>query len=76
MLLEAKRPARALKEYETGLKKEPNRFRSVYGAGHAAEMAGAKQTARTYYAQLLKICERADASARHELDHARTFVGK
>jgi len=76
MLLEVKQPARALKEYELSLKKEPNRFRSVYGAGHAAEMAGAKQTARTYYAQLLKICERADASARHELDHARTFVGK
>jgi hypothetical protein len=70
MLLEANRPADALKAFETNLKKEPNRFRSVYGAGRAAESAGDRAKARTYYAQLVKICERGDAS-RPELQHAR-----
>ena len=57
------------------LKKEPNRFRSVYGAGRAAEAAGDGAKARTYYAQLVKICERGDRQARAELEHARQFAG-
>ena len=32
MLLELKRPAEALKEFEATMAKEPNRFRGVYGA--------------------------------------------
>ena len=74
MLLEAKQPADALKEFEANLKKEPNRFRSVYGAGRAAESAGDAAKARTYYAQLLKICERGDQQGRAELAHARQFT--
>lgn len=74
MLLEAKQPALALKAFEANLKKEPNRFRSLYGAGHSAELAGDRQTARSYYAQLLKICERADQIGRAELEHARVFM--
>jgi tetratricopeptide (TPR) repeat protein len=75
MLVEAKQPAEALKEYETALAKEPNRFRSVYGAGHAAELAGFTQKARTYYQQLVKICERGERQVRPELDHAASYVG-
>jgi predicted metal-dependent HD superfamily phosphohydrolase len=74
MLLEANRPADALTEYETALKKEPNRFRSVYGAGRAAELAGNKDKARTFYTQLVKICERGDPQARADLRHAREYV--
>ena len=73
MLLEAKQPADALREFEANLKKEPNRFRSVYGAGFAAERAGDRATARRYYAELVKICERGDAVARPELKHARDY---
>jgi len=73
MLLEANQPAAALEEFEASLKKEPNRFRSVYGAGRAAEAAGDRAKARTYYAQLVKICERGDRQARPELEHARQF---
>ncbi|HYM22525.1 MAG TPA: hypothetical protein VEU08_04940 [Vicinamibacterales bacterium] len=73
MLLEANRPADALKAFEANLKKEPNRFRSVYGAGRAAESAGDRAKARTYYAQLAKICERGDQT-RPELQHARQFA--
>ena len=76
MLLEAKQPANALKEFETSLKKEPNRFRSVYGAARAAEAARDKAKARTYYGQLLKICERGDQHGRAELEHARKYIGE
>src|SRR5262245_53036833 len=75
MLVDAKQPAEALKEYETVLQKEPNRFRSVYGAGRAAELAGFTQKARTYYQQLVKICERGERQLRPELDRAASFVG-
>src|SRR5262249_16778327 len=75
MLLDAKQPANALKEFEASLKKEPNRFRSVYGAGRAAESAGDSAKARSYYGQLAKICERGDRSGRAELEHARAYVG-
>jgi hypothetical protein len=74
MLLEANRPADALKEFEVNLKKEPNRFRSTYGAGRAAESAGDRVKARSYYQQLVKIAERGD-QLRPELEHARQYVG-
>jgi len=75
MLMDAKQPANALKEYETALQKEANRFRSVYGAGRAAELAGFTQKARTYYQQLVKICERGERQIRPELDHAASYAG-
>jgi hypothetical protein len=74
MLLEVNRPADALKEFEVNLKREPNRFRSMYGAGRAAESAGDRATAEAYYAQLVKICERGD-QRRPELQHARQYMG-
>jgi tetratricopeptide (TPR) repeat protein len=74
MLLEMKQPAQALKEFEATLKKEPNRFRAVYGAAKSAELSGDRALARTYYGQLLEISAKADAPGRPELDEARTFV--
>ena len=74
MLLDANQPVKALVEFETNLKKEPNRFKSVYGAARSAELAGDKQKARTYYALLVKICERGDRPGRPELEAARTFA--
>ena len=66
--------ADALKEFEASLKKEPNRFRSVSGAGRAAESAGERSKARLYYDQLVKICERGDRNVRPDLDHARQYT--
>ena len=41
MLLELEAAGRsALKEFEATLKKEPNRFRALYGAARAASLAG------------------------------------
>jgi tetratricopeptide (TPR) repeat protein len=74
MLLEAGRPKEALVAFEATMQKEPNRFRGVYGAGSAAEAAGDKQKAATYYRELLDIASTADGD-RPEVQQARKFVG-
>ena len=71
MLLEMKQPADALKEYEATLAKEPNRFRTLYGAAQAARLAGNHAAAQKYYQQLVQMCERADRPGRPELQEAR-----
>jgi Tfp pilus assembly protein PilF len=76
MLLQTHEPALALKEFQATLKKEPNRFRAMYGAAHAAQMAGDHATAKTYYEQLLKICVKADQPGRPELAEARANAAK
>ncbi len=72
LLLELKRPSEALKEFETTLTKEPNRFRSLYGAAESAKLAGDRQTAQKYFRQLLKVADRADQPGRPELVEARS----
>jgi len=74
LLLELKRPAEALKEFEATLTREPNRFRSLYGAAQAAKLAGNRQAAQKYFRELLKVAERADSPGRQELVEARTEV--
>jgi tetratricopeptide (TPR) repeat protein len=71
MLLEAKRPADALVEFEQSMKKEPNRFRGLYGAALAAEAAGDSSKAQTYYRKLVELCRDADTPVRPELEAAR-----
>jgi hypothetical protein len=72
MLLETGKPAEALAEFEATMKKEPNRFRGVYGAAVAAERSADHEKAKAYYMQLLKICEHGDAGVRPELVAARS----
>jgi hypothetical protein len=71
MLLELKRPAEALKEFEVTMAKEPNRFRGVYGAARAAEDAGDREKAGSYSGQLIEIAQRADTPERPELQEVR-----
>jgi tetratricopeptide (TPR) repeat protein len=71
MLLEMNQAADALKEFETTLEKEPNRFRALLGAARSASLAGDRQKASKYYRLLLKICERAGTPGRPELIEAR-----
>jgi len=71
MLLQLKRPAEALTEFVSALKKEPNRFRALYGAAQAATAAGQPVKGANYYAQLIKVCSKADRPGRKELDQAR-----
>ncbi|HXZ30841.1 MAG TPA: hypothetical protein VEH30_01055 [Terriglobales bacterium] len=75
MLLDVNRAQEALAEYETDLKFNPNRFDGLYGAAHAAEIAGNNQKASTYYSQLLRVCA-GSTSDRPELSHAKQLVAK
>ena len=72
-LLEAKRPAEALREFEMSLSTTPNRFRSLAGAGQAADMSGDRARARIYYQRLVALARDAD-SARPALTRAREFL--
>jgi hypothetical protein len=74
MLLELERPAAALKDFQATLTREPNRFRSLYGAAEAAKLTGNHQTEQTYLRQLLKITEHSDKPERQELAEARSEV--
>ena len=73
MLLDAERPADALVEFEATIKKEPNRFRGLYGGARAAEAAGQRARAVTLYTQLLQVASEPD-TVRPELEHGRAFV--
>ena len=70
LLLELKQPAAALKEFEATLRKEPNRFRSLYGAAHAAIESGDRQKGQAYFKELLKVTDHADKPGRPELAEA------
>lgn len=76
MLLELKRAGDALPQFEATLKKEPNRFRSLYGAAEAAKLAGNAGLARRYAATLLKVCAHADHPGRAELALARAIASQ
>src|SRR5215831_9365678 len=67
MLLAANRPGAALAEFEATLNKEPGRFRTLYGAGKAAQLAERDGDSRRYFSQLVKTCEHADRPGRAEL---------
>jgi tetratricopeptide (TPR) repeat protein len=75
MLLERGRAAEALAAFEAVLVREPNRFRTVFGAGRAAERAGDEVKAKAHYRSLLDIAKSADTE-RAELKHARAFVSR
>jgi tetratricopeptide (TPR) repeat protein len=55
MLLELGRPADALAEYQVALTREPNRYRSVYGASRAAAAAGDLAAQAKYSQQLASL---------------------
>jgi len=48
-------------------------FFALAGAAAAAGQSGDRAAARTYYAQLLTICKRADSPGRPALQAARRF---
>jgi hypothetical protein len=74
MLLEINQPAQALEQFEATLKKEPNRFRALHGAARAAQLSGNHEASRKYFAELLKVCERADKPGRAEVLEANKAV--
>jgi tetratricopeptide (TPR) repeat protein len=76
MLLELGRPADALKEFETALTHEPNRFRSLDGAARAAAKSGDGAKATRYYTTLLELCAKADQPPRQSLVDAGSWIRK
>jgi tetratricopeptide (TPR) repeat protein len=75
LLMELGRPAEALPQYEASIAKEPNRFRSLYGAGLAAEHVGNHARARVHFETLTVICAPSD-STRPELARARQVLSQ
>jgi hypothetical protein len=75
LLLELHDPAHALQEFEASMQKEPNRFNGLYGAARAAELAGEKDKAKSYYDQVVALCAHSD-TARPELQQAKAFLTK
>jgi tetratricopeptide (TPR) repeat protein len=75
MLLDLGQSIDALAAFETSLQDDPNRFRSLYGAATAAELAGEMEKANGHYTALVALGESVD-SDRAELVAARTFLGE
>jgi tetratricopeptide (TPR) repeat protein len=73
MLFLEKKYTEALEAYEASLKISANRFRSLYGAARAAELAGLNDTAREYYRELLDSAG-GDGVNRPEVRQARAYL--
>ena len=56
------------------LKLAPARFKALHGAARAVELAGDRETARSYYVRLVTVAAAADTQ-RPELAQAKTFLG-
>ncbi len=72
LLLELNRPVEALEAYRASHRREPGRFRGLYGAARAAEVAGDRAGAGKYYRELLELV--GEGSARPEATRARAFL--
>ena len=72
LLMEMKRPAEALKEYEASQKREPNRLRGHYGAGLAASQSGERAKAKEHFGRLVAMAGKGEP--RPELTAARAWL--
>ena len=73
LLMEAQEPAQALKEFETSLRNNPNRYRSFAGAARSAERAGDLARAGSYYEKLVLLAGNAD-TARPDIIAAKQYL--
>jgi tetratricopeptide (TPR) repeat protein len=73
LLLEMGQPTEAQRQFEAALKIYPGRFRGLYGAAQAAELAGDSEDASRYYTKLAAQTSKAGGS-RQELNHVREFL--
>jgi hypothetical protein len=76
MLLQMNEPKQALEQFAATLRKEPRRFRSLYGAAHAAQLSGSRELSQKYFSELRQVCVRADKPPRAELEEAERAVSK
>jgi tetratricopeptide (TPR) repeat protein len=73
MLIALNQPAQAFTEFERSLKRDPNRFRGIYGAARAAEASGNRKAAKDYYGKLQTLTLDRDTE-RPELARAMAFL--
>jgi len=66
-------PTQALKEFESVMTREPNRYRTIAGAAQAAENSGDRAKAARYSRQLVELTSEADAP-RPEIAQARSVI--
>jgi tetratricopeptide (TPR) repeat protein len=74
LLLQQGQAPAALREFEAAIKENPNRYRGLYGAARAAEMAGDRPKAVGYYEKLVALAGKA-GTARPEIARAKAFIG-
>jgi tetratricopeptide (TPR) repeat protein len=72
MLMESGNPASALVEYESSQKRDPKRFRGLWGAGQAALQIGDTTKAREYFTRLVEMTNGGDQ--RPELAKAAQYL--
>lgn len=75
LLLALGRPADALVEYETSLKRAPLRLAGIYGAARSAKLSGNADMARHYYRRLVELTKNGEAD-RAEIKEARSVVAE
>ena len=73
LLLEMGQPAAALREFESALKANRNRYRGFWGAARAADAAGNRQKAADYFSKLVELSKNADTE-RRETQEAKAFL--
>jgi tetratricopeptide (TPR) repeat protein len=73
MLRAQGRPAEALKEYESSMKRTPNRFNGILGAAKAAQAAKDDEKAKLYYGELIEL---AGSSNRQAVVNARAYLSR
>ncbi|MFH5832486.1 hypothetical protein [Halalkalibaculum sp. DA384] len=72
MLFESDRPGEALVEYEQSQRHDPNRYRTLYGAGQAAALTGDRVKARHYFSSLMEMVNSGDS--RPEIEKIRRYL--
>jgi hypothetical protein len=71
MWLQMNQPENAFEQFELTLKKEPGRFRALYGAARAAQFSGNRDASQKYYRELIRVCTNADKPERSEIAEIR-----
>jgi Tfp pilus assembly protein PilF len=74
VVLESGDAATALREFETVLQRDPNRYRAFAGAARAAERAGDTRKAAEYSKKLVELTAEADTQL-GEVASARRLLG-
>src|SRR5205814_9595664 len=73
VILQIEQPKQGQAEFQAALKIYPGRFKGLYGAAQAAELAGDDEKASRYYTKLAAQTSKAGGS-RDELNHVREFL--